>query len=270
MAFIKGRQIVDGPLIVNEIIAWAKKHKKRLMFLKVDFEKAFDSLSWPFLFSIMEQVGFSREWIIWIRSSLNVEILEATENNIFKAINVGKDKIQVSHLQFMDDALILGDKLFGNWVSNIELNVVASSLGCLASEFPCSYLGLPIGSQMSRRSSINLKVFVEGSFGVGTRIKKKSHGSWKIVTLPRKSGGLGIGSLMDSNQSLLAKWWWRFRKEENALWCKVIRSIHGSSGGMLNTRDLKKSSAGGKSVCGGGEDGDMVAPQPHFDVDLAG
>ncbi|GJX14126.1 hypothetical protein Tco_0205884 [Tanacetum coccineum] len=82
--------------------------------------------------------------------ALNVEILEATENNIFKAINVGKDKIQVSHLQFMNDALIMGDKLFGNWVSNIELNVVASSLGCLASEFPCSYLGLPIGSQMSR------------------------------------------------------------------------------------------------------------------------
>ncbi|GJX14125.1 cytochrome P450 [Tanacetum coccineum] len=50
MAFIKGRQIVDGPLIVNEIITWAKKHKKRLMLHKVDFEKAFDSLSWPFLY----------------------------------------------------------------------------------------------------------------------------------------------------------------------------------------------------------------------------
>ncbi|GJU00859.1 cysteine-rich receptor-like protein kinase [Tanacetum coccineum] len=71
MAFIKGCQIVDGPLIVNEIIAWAKKHKKRLMFLKVDFEKAFDSLSWPFVFSIMEQVGFSMKWIIWIRSCLD-------------------------------------------------------------------------------------------------------------------------------------------------------------------------------------------------------
>ncbi|GJR37726.1 RNA-directed DNA polymerase, eukaryota [Tanacetum coccineum] len=59
MAFIKGRQIIDGPLIVDEIIAWAKKYKNRLMFLKVDFEKAFDSLSWSFLFSILEQIGFS-------------------------------------------------------------------------------------------------------------------------------------------------------------------------------------------------------------------
>ncbi|GJV50953.1 RNA-directed DNA polymerase, eukaryota [Tanacetum coccineum] len=45
MAFVKGRQIIDGPLIVDEIIAWAKKPKKRCMFLKVDFEKAFDTLS---------------------------------------------------------------------------------------------------------------------------------------------------------------------------------------------------------------------------------
>ncbi|PWA69263.1 RNA-directed DNA polymerase, eukaryota, Reverse transcriptase zinc-binding domain protein [Artemisia annua] len=61
-------------------------------------------------------------------------------------------------------------------------------------------------------------------------------------TSPRKSGGLGVGSLMDSNLSLLMKWWWRFCKEENALWCKVICSIHGSWGGMLNAPEPKKSS----------------------------
>lgn len=62
MAFIKGRQITDGPLMVNEIIAWAKKHKKKLLLLKLDFEKAFDTLSWTFLNSIMNQMGFSAKW----------------------------------------------------------------------------------------------------------------------------------------------------------------------------------------------------------------
>ncbi|GJR06205.1 RNA-directed DNA polymerase, eukaryota, reverse transcriptase zinc-binding domain protein [Tanacetum coccineum] len=47
---------------------------------------------------------------------------------------------------------------------------------------------------------------------------------------------------MESNQSLLAKWWWRFRVEENSIWRKVIRSIHGPTGGMLNPFDLKQSS----------------------------
>ncbi|PWA75447.1 RNA-directed DNA polymerase, eukaryota, Reverse transcriptase zinc-binding domain protein [Artemisia annua] len=31
---------------------------------------------------------------------------------------------------------------------------------------------------------------------------------------------------------MLAKWWWRFLQEENALWRKVIVSIHGPHGGL--------------------------------------
>ncbi|GKB64910.1 RNA-directed DNA polymerase, eukaryota, reverse transcriptase zinc-binding domain protein, partial [Tanacetum coccineum] len=42
-AFILGQQILDGPLILSEIIDWYKKCKKKLMLFKVDFEKAFDS-----------------------------------------------------------------------------------------------------------------------------------------------------------------------------------------------------------------------------------
>ena len=53
MAFVKGRQIIDGPLIVNELIAWAKRAKKRIFLFKVDFEKAFDNLNWGFLWDVM-------------------------------------------------------------------------------------------------------------------------------------------------------------------------------------------------------------------------
>nr|GEU76869.1 cysteine-rich receptor-like protein kinase [Tanacetum cinerariifolium] len=70
-AFIKGRQIIDGPLMVDEIISWAKMYKKKLFMLKVDFEKAFDSLSWPFLDSTMMQMGFSLKWRQWMRACLN-------------------------------------------------------------------------------------------------------------------------------------------------------------------------------------------------------
>ncbi|GKC39819.1 putative RNA-directed DNA polymerase, eukaryota, reverse transcriptase zinc-binding domain protein [Tanacetum coccineum] len=72
MTFIKGRQIIDGPLIVDEIISWAKLTKRKMFFLKVDFEKAFDSLNWSFLDSIMSQMGFSNKWRKWIEACLKL------------------------------------------------------------------------------------------------------------------------------------------------------------------------------------------------------
>ncbi|GKF88704.1 hypothetical protein Tco_0259581, partial [Tanacetum coccineum] len=45
-AFIANRQILDGPLILSEAIDWYKKKKKKMLIFKVDFEKAFDSVSW--------------------------------------------------------------------------------------------------------------------------------------------------------------------------------------------------------------------------------
>ncbi|KAK3219980.1 hypothetical protein Dsin_013950 [Dipteronia sinensis] len=43
----------------------------------------------------------------------------------------------------------------------------------------------------------------------------------------RASGGLGVGSVQDKNKGLLAKWAWRFGKEENSLWKQVLCSKYG-------------------------------------------
>lgn len=218
-AYIKGRQIIDGPLMINEIISWATKKNKRLFLLKVDFEKAFDSLVWNFLYHIMEQMGFSVKWRTWIKGclesafasvivngsptkefklhkglrqgdpispflfiiaveALHVSIQEAKCKGIFQGIDVGSNNINISHLQFADDAIILGkwsvdnaknlcrilrcfhlasglkvnfskSKLYGVGVNFSETTRLASYLCCQASKFPCIYLGLPLGANMN-------------------------------------------------------------------------------------------------------------------------
>ena len=60
--FIKGRSILEGPLVVNEIIEWAKKVKKQTMLLKVDFEKAFDTINWDYI----EARTFKPKWVLLI------------------------------------------------------------------------------------------------------------------------------------------------------------------------------------------------------------
>jgi hypothetical protein len=42
-AFVRGKQILDGVLIANEVVDEAKRLKKELLLFKVDFEKAYDS-----------------------------------------------------------------------------------------------------------------------------------------------------------------------------------------------------------------------------------
>lgn len=64
--FIANRSITDGPLMVNEIISYLKKVKKSAMLLKIDFEKAFDKISWAFLDQVMGQMNFPTQWRKWI------------------------------------------------------------------------------------------------------------------------------------------------------------------------------------------------------------
>lgn len=45
-AFLSGRQILDGVVILNEVINEAKRKKLSRMVFNVDFEKTFDSINW--------------------------------------------------------------------------------------------------------------------------------------------------------------------------------------------------------------------------------
>lgn len=56
--FLKGRQISEGILISNEIIHSIKNKQSEGIILKLDFEKAFDSVDWDFLWGALEGFGF--------------------------------------------------------------------------------------------------------------------------------------------------------------------------------------------------------------------
>lgn len=43
--FIPGRKILDGVLVVNEVIEFAKRENNNCVVLKVDYEKAYDNVS---------------------------------------------------------------------------------------------------------------------------------------------------------------------------------------------------------------------------------
>jgi hypothetical protein len=64
--FIKGRFILESVVSAHEIIHRAIKKKENGMILKLDYEKAYDTVNWGFLEELMISRGFERRWIGWI------------------------------------------------------------------------------------------------------------------------------------------------------------------------------------------------------------
>jgi hypothetical protein len=56
-AFIKGRYITDGVMLLQEILRETKVKKQQGVILKIDFEKAYDKVNWNFLLDCCKQKG---------------------------------------------------------------------------------------------------------------------------------------------------------------------------------------------------------------------
>ncbi|GKV23016.1 hypothetical protein SLEP1_g32806 [Rubroshorea leprosula] len=80
MAFIEGRQLMDGVVIANEIIDEAKRKKKESFLFKVDFEKAFDKVCWEFIDYMLFRMGFHVIWRGWIQECLRSSMISVLIN----------------------------------------------------------------------------------------------------------------------------------------------------------------------------------------------
>lgn len=79
-AFAKGRQILDSSLVANEVIEMVNSRKEECLLFKVDFEKAFDSISWQYLDVVLEKMGFGTKWRGWISECVTTVSLSVLVN----------------------------------------------------------------------------------------------------------------------------------------------------------------------------------------------
>ena len=65
--FVKDRNISEGLRTILDIIEDTKLKDMHGLLMTIDFEKAFDSLSWEYLFRTLEAFNFSQPFIDWIK-----------------------------------------------------------------------------------------------------------------------------------------------------------------------------------------------------------
>ncbi|XP_021979400.1 uncharacterized protein LOC110875513 [Helianthus annuus] len=272
-AFISGRNIIDGPLVINEIVGWAKKTKKEIFVFKADIEKAYDTLNWKFLISILTHMGFPSKWKNWVmgilfsgRGSILVNGATTGEFHYKRGLRQGDplspflfiiamEALHVMMVKAEATGIFSGIKLPGEEITMTHLLFADDSIFMgewdenniknLRRILRCYYLlsGLKVNP---RKSQI---------FGVGVEEEEVISKAASFGFKPdKKFRGLGIGSIRDLNLSLLVKWWWQYKTEPQQLWSKVIGAIHNNRR-KISAVPLKKDHTGvWKTIVGRNKD----------------
>jgi hypothetical protein len=70
-AFILGRNILEGVVILHETLHEVRRKKGKGIILKLDFDKAYDKVQWSFLMEVMEREKIPAKWRRWIQDVLS-------------------------------------------------------------------------------------------------------------------------------------------------------------------------------------------------------
>jgi hypothetical protein len=66
--FLPDRNIMEEVIILHETIHELHRKKHSGVIFKIDLEKAYNKVKWPFVRKVLEMKGFSRQWCQWIDS----------------------------------------------------------------------------------------------------------------------------------------------------------------------------------------------------------
>nr|GEU62292.1 RNA-directed DNA polymerase, eukaryota, reverse transcriptase zinc-binding domain protein [Tanacetum cinerariifolium] len=146
-AFTKGKNILEGHFILNKVLEWYRKRKKGLMVFKVEFEKAFDSLRWDYMDSILEKLSriqgdpLSPFLFILAMECLHAITSKAEDIRLIKGATFGRNNMNVSHLMYADDVIFLGEWLLSNpsdlW-ARVVINIYGPHGGIFEGHVHCS------------------------------------------------------------------------------------------------------------------------------------
>lgn len=70
IAFIPGRNILEGVVILQEVLHELRYSKSSRVVIKLDFEKAYDKVNWNFLEEVLRRKGFTETWMQWINKAV--------------------------------------------------------------------------------------------------------------------------------------------------------------------------------------------------------
>lgn len=81
--FLKGRYIGENSRLLYDVIHYCNENKVPGLVLLIDFEKAFDSVSWSFMFKVLHFFHFGEIFIKWVKILFSKASLCVIQNGFF-------------------------------------------------------------------------------------------------------------------------------------------------------------------------------------------
>ena len=184
-AYIKERFIGNNVRLLSDIIHYCNLAKQNGILLSVDFEKAFDTVEWNFMYECLRKFNFGENFIKWIEVLYTDPIMVVKNNGYFtKKIRLTRGLRQgcpISALLFIIVVEILAIKIRSNdAISGLSIQDTTFKISQYADD-----LTLILSDLQSVSSSINT-------------IKQFSKVAGPKLNLD-KTEGLLIGNLKNSN-----------------------------------------------------------------------
>ena len=66
--------------MTNEVVEDLRRCGRSDLYLKVDFEKTYDSIRWDFLYEMLNRMSFHSKWIKWIQGCLEFATISVLIN----------------------------------------------------------------------------------------------------------------------------------------------------------------------------------------------
>ncbi|XP_057250663.1 uncharacterized protein LOC104908350 [Beta vulgaris subsp. vulgaris] len=248
---------------------YKRKNQPARCTLKVDLNKAYDSLSWDFIQSLLEGLKFPIQYVKWIMECISSPSFSLTINGYTCGFFAGKrglrhlspllfvlvmeyftrimkkmckkemfnfhyhcKQLGLTHLIFADDLMLFSKgevKLVVMLVRSLKAFARASGLNA-SSEKSAIYYG-------------NVKEEVQTRIFQMTKISKG-----EFPFRPKKYGGLGVQDCQVWNEAAIGKYVWQVVRED-VLWIKWVHCIYIKDGNLWEYKAPGNASWVWKTIC---------------------
>ena len=236
--FLKGRFIGENIRLIDSIIQYATEKNIPGLLLFIDFEKAFNSLEWPFIHDTLRSYGFGASLIKWVKTLyshtescilnngwasnffeiqrgvrqgcplspylfiLSAEVLATAirKNTNIKGISINDVEIKLS--QYADDTTLIldgSDESLRSSLATLDDFSKVSGLRLNDKKTEALWIGASIG---------NDKILLPGKELKWPKDKVKSLGIW-ISTNPELSASLNYNEKLEKVKEILRCWKYR-------------------------------------------------------------